>query len=62
MFFEADSAQPNQCISGLHRNKKKFSSGYEVYDGAKKRGGKGGGDLSIGLRSYGVAFKIAKIP
>ena len=62
MFFDPDSAQPNQCISALHRNKKKFSPGYEVYDGAKKGDGKGGGDLSIGLQSYEVAFKTAKIP
>ena len=41
MFFEPDSVQPNQCISGLHRNKKKFSPDYEVYDGAKKGGGNG---------------------
>ena len=49
MCFESDSAQPNQCISGPHRNKKKFSSDCEVYEGVKKGGGKGGGNLSIGL-------------
>ena len=36
MFFGYDSAQPNQCISGVNRNKKKFSSDCEVYEGAKK--------------------------
>ena len=45
MFFEPDSAQPNQCISGPYRNKKKFSSDCEVYEGVKKGGGKGGGNL-----------------
>ena len=45
MSFEPDSAQPNQCISGPYRNKKKFSSDCEVYEGVKK----GGGNLSIGL-------------
>ena len=62
VFFEPDSAQPNQCISGPYRNKKKFSSDCEVYEGVKKGGGKGGGNLSIGLWSSGVAPKIAKIP
>ena len=37
----SDSVQPNQCFSGLYRNKKIFSSGCEVYDGTKKGGGKG---------------------
>ena len=36
MFFEPDSAQPNQCISGPYLNKKKFSSDCEVYEGVKK--------------------------
>ena len=51
VFFEPDSAQPNQRICGPYRNKKKFSSDCEVYEGVKKGGGKGGGNLSIGLWS-----------
>ena len=58
VFFEPDSAQPNQCISGPYRNKKKFSSDCEVNEDLKK----GGGNLSIGLWSSGAAPKIAKIP
>ena len=60
VFFEPDSAQPNQCISGPYRNKKKFSSDCEVYEGVKK--GAERGNLSIGLWSSEVAPKIAKIP
>ena len=36
MFFEPDSAQPNQCISGPYCIKKKISSDCEVYEGVKK--------------------------
>ena len=60
MFFEPDSAQPNQCISGPYRNKKKFSSDCEVYEGVKKGAERGAVTFQLVSEVRGLLPKSQK--